>query len=132
MQDGTYRVLIFFFLMIRRPPRSTLFPYTTLFRSHDPFGDVLRHRSPEDEHGGEIEERRPHNGRRGTEHSRGDHGRNRVRTIVEPVDKIEGECNQDDREDEGDGVGHQACFRVIDSSTFATSSPWSRVISRLS
>src|SRR5256884_3960334 len=26
----------FFFLMIRRPPRSTLFPYTTLFRS-DPF-----------------------------------------------------------------------------------------------
>src|SRR2546425_7957895 len=24
----------FFFLMIRRPPRSTLFPYTTLFRSH--------------------------------------------------------------------------------------------------
>src|ERR1035441_10600169 len=26
-------VTIFFFLMIRRPPRSTLFPYTTLFRS---------------------------------------------------------------------------------------------------
>src|SRR5258708_12604411 len=26
-------VLVFFFLMIRRPPRSTLFPYTTLFRS---------------------------------------------------------------------------------------------------
>src|SRR3712207_9478576 len=25
---------IYFFLMIRRPPRSTLFPYTTLFRSH--------------------------------------------------------------------------------------------------
>src|SRR3972149_2960317 len=29
-------ILLFFFLMIRRPPRSTLFPYTTLFRSpHD-------------------------------------------------------------------------------------------------
>src|SRR3989442_4873087 len=30
----------FFFLMIRRPPRSTLFPYTTLFRStgFDPMG----------------------------------------------------------------------------------------------
>src|SRR2546426_8420336 len=27
--------LLFFFLMIRRPPRSTLFPYTTLFRSHE-------------------------------------------------------------------------------------------------
>src|SRR6266404_9953587 len=28
--------LSFFFLMIRRPPRSTLFPYTTLFRSRPP------------------------------------------------------------------------------------------------
>src|SRR6266446_1759789 len=28
-------VLFFFFLMIRRPPRSTLFPYTTLFRSRE-------------------------------------------------------------------------------------------------
>src|SRR2546430_12373365 len=28
-------LLLFFFLMIRRPPRSTLFPYTTLFRSLD-------------------------------------------------------------------------------------------------
>src|SRR5258708_30598469 len=28
-----YRICFFFFLMIRRPPRSTLFPYTTLFRS---------------------------------------------------------------------------------------------------
>src|SRR2546430_12171651 len=33
---------MFFFLMIRRPPRSTLFPYTTLFRSLElepPLGD---------------------------------------------------------------------------------------------
>src|SRR5258705_9810664 len=30
--------LFFFFLMIRRPPRSTLFPYTTLFRSSLPKG----------------------------------------------------------------------------------------------
>ena len=28
-----YNILVFYFLMIRRPPRSTLFPYTTLFRS---------------------------------------------------------------------------------------------------
>src|SRR5258707_14515074 len=28
------RVILVFFLMIRRPPRSTLFPYTTLFRSN--------------------------------------------------------------------------------------------------
>src|SRR5215204_7242772 len=31
-------VVFFFFLMIRRPPRSTLFPYTTLFRSRAPNG----------------------------------------------------------------------------------------------
>src|SRR3712207_8274615 len=49
----------FFFLMIRRPPRSTLFPYTTLFRSAvaernlvDPRGREvvrrLRHGTPDD------------------------------------------------------------------------------------
>src|SRR2546430_16309986 len=32
-QSYLYSVFFFFFLMIRRPPRSTLFPYTTLFRS---------------------------------------------------------------------------------------------------
>src|SRR3712207_8672834 len=32
---------MFFFLMIRRPPRSTLFPYTTLFRS-GALGEVLQ------------------------------------------------------------------------------------------
>src|SRR5947207_5412881 len=35
--------LFFFFLMIRRPPRSTLFPYTTLFRSGN-----KRHETPFD------------------------------------------------------------------------------------
>src|SRR3712207_7932311 len=34
---------LFFFLRIRRPPRSTLFPYTTLFRSFDP---TIARRSP--------------------------------------------------------------------------------------
>src|SRR5207248_11543336 len=29
----TTQLILFFFLMLRRPPRSTLFPYTTLFRS---------------------------------------------------------------------------------------------------
>src|SRR2546430_9770004 len=33
--------MFFFFLMIRRPPRSTLFPYTTLFRS-DPDSSVVQ------------------------------------------------------------------------------------------
>src|SRR2546429_6151802 len=33
MHVPVYLFTFFFFLMIRRPPRSTLFPYTTLFRS---------------------------------------------------------------------------------------------------
>src|SRR5436305_9162836 len=37
---------LFFFLMIRRPPRSTLFPYTTLFRSFDAVWDF--HVAPTD------------------------------------------------------------------------------------
>src|SRR3712207_8142324 len=35
-------MFVLFFLMIRRPPRSTLFPYTTLFRSAGPGEDVVR------------------------------------------------------------------------------------------
>src|SRR5438477_6685000 len=31
--DSLYPVCLFFFFILRRPPRSTLFPYTTLFRS---------------------------------------------------------------------------------------------------
>src|SRR2546425_4279992 len=37
------RLCSFFFLMIRRPPRSTLFPYTTLFRSARPSAIVRRY-----------------------------------------------------------------------------------------
>src|SRR6266480_7412310 len=45
-----YFLTFFFFLMIRRPPRSTLFPYTTLFRSglaraHAVVGQTLVDRS---------------------------------------------------------------------------------------
>src|SRR5256885_7831465 len=43
MADAGY---VFFFLMIRRPPRSTLFPYTTLFRS-DPRGEAAYRNSLE-------------------------------------------------------------------------------------
>src|SRR5258708_13602606 len=38
---------MFFFLMIRRPPRSTLFPYTTLFRSREGNAGRARDRSPQ-------------------------------------------------------------------------------------
>src|SRR2546425_6976034 len=40
-------MIFFFFLMIRRPPRSTLFPYTTLFRSPcSPVPCIRRGRAP--------------------------------------------------------------------------------------
>src|SRR5438094_9659948 len=38
--DSVFGCFSFFFLVIRRPPRSTLFPYTTLFRSY--FRDIGR------------------------------------------------------------------------------------------
>src|SRR5215471_20220824 len=59
--------MLFFFLMIRRPPRSTLFPYTTLFRSHfarggfgQLAGHVLRDRREvrSEEHTSELQSRR--------------------------------------------------------------------------
>src|SRR5438874_9377299 len=59
---------LFFFLLIRRPPRSTLFPYTTLFRSrsHRPeVSPVTRsrryhrsHRPRSEEHTSELQSRR--------------------------------------------------------------------------
>src|SRR5438445_10212189 len=41
MRQVPYVLCIFFFLMIRRPPRSTLFPYTTLFRSRGVAGHAV-------------------------------------------------------------------------------------------
>src|SRR5437764_1909192 len=45
-----FSALIFFFLVLPRPPRSTLFPYTTLFRSNPPHAAVAardKHRQRE-------------------------------------------------------------------------------------
>src|SRR5690349_23662502 len=60
-------VAFFFFLMIRRPPRSTLFPYTTLFRSRArpvPFClngflvECLTEKPRSEEHTSELQSRR--------------------------------------------------------------------------
>src|SRR6266513_5527741 len=58
------RFLFFFFLMIRRPPRSTLFPYTTLFRSrrhqlrsHQPARRQRRPPPRSEEHTSELQSR---------------------------------------------------------------------------
>src|SRR3712207_8461694 len=42
----SFLTLVFFFLMIRRPPRSTLFPFTTLFRSRPDRPSRPRLRTP--------------------------------------------------------------------------------------
>src|SRR5256885_13188992 len=42
-----FHIIFFFFLMIRRPPRSTLFPYTTLFRSLRKGWTVAREPQPQ-------------------------------------------------------------------------------------
>src|SRR5690349_24013287 len=51
MSGGRSRLCLYlFFLMIRRPPRSTLFPYTTLFRSQV-HRDPREHRTDDHGHG---------------------------------------------------------------------------------
>src|SRR6266481_1483369 len=74
-------LLAFFFLMIRRPPRSTLFPYTTLFRPRPrPRGvrrapvasDGAPRCAGRDPPGGEAPDREPHAGPLPPRHRRGD------------------------------------------------------------
>src|SRR5687768_18404090 len=69
MRNSYYFVFFLFFLMIRRPPRSTLFPYTTLFRSAAAFGrphpvscvgaghGAARRRARSEEHTSELQSR---------------------------------------------------------------------------
>src|SRR3989442_8437575 len=60
----------FFFLMIRRPPRSTLFPYTTLFRSQNPRqGPRDQDRFPRDLRHGDLGDGRRSRGNRSEEHT---------------------------------------------------------------
>src|ERR1039457_7491742 len=49
---------LFFFLMIRRPPRSTLFPYTTLFRSS--MAELVWHTLKRAPRGGELSRSEEH------------------------------------------------------------------------
>src|SRR3712207_7138649 len=53
-------IFCFFFLMIRRPPRSTLFPYTTLFRSLAEGKQRIAHQNGDERR--TVARRRPHEG----------------------------------------------------------------------
>src|SRR3712207_9009022 len=68
-------VFVVFFLMIRRPPRSTLFPYTTLFRSRRPRRVAPRQAPPR----GCARARVPRDARLALERARGE-GRDRKST----------------------------------------------------
>src|SRR2546421_6557333 len=59
----------FFFLMIRRPPRSTLFPYTTLFRSARRSRGRAGRSSPRRSRAARTGSRRRPGGRRSEEHT---------------------------------------------------------------
>src|SRR5256885_13833265 len=77
-----YTINFFFFLMIRRPPRSTLFPYTTLFRSH------TRHCDNSASRLGSTPARRPSENRR----SHGTASRRRFRS-EEHTSELQSPCN---------------------------------------
>src|SRR5262245_66487760 len=64
-----YASCLFFFLMIRRPPRSTLFPYTTLFRSQGGGGGGLRGHGKASHERVAIPGRHNTSGRRSEEHT---------------------------------------------------------------
>src|SRR2546422_5847450 len=68
---------MFFFLMIRRPPRSTLFPYTTLFRSKTLTAEYRELRSRLEQGGGPEKIRRQHEQRKLT-------ARERVTALLDP------------------------------------------------
>src|SRR6266496_368219 len=67
LSSVSHYIALFFFLMIRRPPRSTLFPYTTLFRSVEPtrkhpfdhpFAFAMIQLDRSEEHTSELQSRR--------------------------------------------------------------------------
>src|SRR5437773_11528339 len=61
--------LPFFFLMIRRPPRSTLFPYTTLFRSLAEYRAAAQRKRENDGRITRVHAREPGYGHRSEEHT---------------------------------------------------------------
>src|SRR5256885_11816993 len=67
---------LFFFLMIRRPPRSTLFPYTTLFRSRRHREDAAAHVGAARDHACDV-----------------DHVAARARRSEEHTSELQSPCN---------------------------------------
>src|SRR5258706_8541040 len=87
---------LFFFLMIRRPPRSTLFPYTTLFRSP-------RHRARRDRHSVLW----PHRRRAGARDLYCANGRRRARCVV-------GKCRSEEHTSELQSLTNLVCRLLLE------------------
>src|SRR2546426_8612566 len=91
--------IIFFFLMIRRPPRSTLFPYTTLFRSPDVLEeDGLSGLVGADGLGGEIQVDPPSERERHHEHGRSEEHTSELQSPCNLVCRLLLEKNNGDRQ----------------------------------
>src|SRR2546425_6604594 len=71
-----YSSCVFFFLMIRRPPRSTLFPYTTLFRS------APRHGAHEGHHARELQRARARHGAGGGARARSEEHTSELQSLA--------------------------------------------------
>src|SRR2546426_12662434 len=83
---NTANINIVFFLMIRRPPRSTLFPYTTLFRSTYRERDHARERARGRDR--EVARRDPDPSRQAESHGRDAEGRSEEHTS-----ELQSPCN---------------------------------------
>src|SRR2546430_15029038 len=84
-RSGNVRIVHFFFLMIRRPPRSTLFPYTTLFRSPGEIEHALV---------GQGRDLRQSRQRRNVgARARGDHGAARAQRSEEHTSELQSQSN---------------------------------------
>ena len=91
--------VVFFFLRIRRPPRSTLFPYTTLFRSGDMKAEVAElSKDPN----AKPEEKKEKEGEKKSEEKK-DAGSKQTRRILEaqPEAKKEEPKKEEPKKEEG-------------------------------
>src|SRR3712207_8088907 len=101
--------------MIRRPPRSTLFPYTTLFRSPDQnLCRCLRHAGPQPHRAAPLDLRLPGTKRRGQEHVR-DRKSTRLNSshanisyavfcLKKKIELVQGEVRREDAESDTEQV----------------------------
>src|SRR5258706_4449760 len=99
--------------MIRRPPRSTLFPYTTLFRSHEEARqDVMNEEADVDDGGGRHEE-----AEKGRHQHRSEEHTSELQSLTNLVCRLllEKKKNKDDDTNRHDITTKKICYNRCDS-----------------